>query len=752
MKPRSRSLSGAQWMTAGAVTLVAGLAAGGALAAETTPGASKVVELEEVLVTAQRVTEVASKTPLALSVFSGETLKEQGVISVSDLQNIAPGVAVGRGAFGVVLAIRGVTTADNTSKGDQGIAFNVDGIPISRPAMMGLAFFDTERIEILRGPQGTLYGKSSTGGVINVITSKPRETFDASASAELGSFNARRGEFMVNVPVSERFAARAAASFNKRDGWLNPVLGNAFTAGSSPTGRNEQDDWSSRLSGLWKFGSNASVLLTGTFGHVGGVGATNAIYNSVRNKSGADVRNVYYNPFGGQLDQNFHNYNGELNLEFGAVRVTYDGGHLYYTRNDRTSSTNDPRGNSGGRYNWTLYRGNATVDSHELRFANAQPQRFEWVAGANYYNEDLNESDHNWGVPVATPVQSASINGIDPVNHTVHRSSGVFGQANFHATDRLKLTLGLRQTSDRVRRRGTFAAGPGPWPDPNGATCVAPADCIGGANNGDQNADKPTYRIGFDYQVAENQMIYASVATGFKSGGFNDFDPRTNSPSPYEPEELLAYEGGYKGQIRPNLQFISSAYYYDYKKAQVGSTVVVNGANVSLTNLVSATVYGVENELHWKPSEANMIDATLTLGKSEYGNFRLGPGQLTNWTGNARDKTPGVTGSLSFAHRWFRADGAWYEARLSSRYSGSYLVSDFVNAVHYTQDAFTRSDLLLGYTSASGKFELQAFARNLEDKLQILGAPGNVNATIVDSANVNVSEPRMIGLRATVKY
>ena len=223
---------------------------------------------------------------------------------------------------------------------------------------------------------------------------------------------------MVNVPVNARFAARAAASFNKRDGWLNPVLGNAFTAGSSPTGRNEQDDWSSRLSGLWKFGASSSFLLvTGTFGHVGGVGATNAIYNSVRNKeSGAAVRNVYYNPFGGQLNpQNFHNYNGELNLEFGAkCAVTYDGGHLYYTRNDRTSSTNDTRvSNSGGRYNWTLYRGNATVDSHELRFANAQPQRFEWVAGANYYNEDLGNEATTTGAcrsrrPCNRPASTAS--------------------------------------------------------------------------------------------------------------------------------------------------------------------------------------------------------------------------------------------------------------------------------------------------------------------------------------------------------
>ena len=752
MKECTRNPCGAH-AAAGVAAIAAGIMAGGASAADSAQaGANKVVELEEVIVTAQRVSEAASKTPLALSVYSGDTLKEQGVISVSDLQNVAPSVAVGRGAFGVVLAIRGITTADNTSKGDQGIAFNVDGIPVSRPAMMGLAFFDLERVEVLRGPQGTLYGKSSTGGVINVISNKPKDSFDASASLELGSYNDRRADMMLNVPVGSRFAVRGAINFNKRDGWLNPVLGNAFTAGSSPAGRNEQDDWSARLHGLVKFSDDASLLLTGNFAHVGGVGASNALYNSVLNKSGSEIRNVYYNPFGSLLDTNVHNYNAELNVRFGAVHVTYDGGHDEYNRNDRTSSTNDPRGNNGGRYNWGLYRGTGTVDSHELRFANAGPQRLEWVAGANYYNEDLNESDHNWGAPTATPFQSASINGIDPLNHTVHRSSGVFGQVNLHATEALKLTLGLRQSSDKVRRRGTFAAGPGPWPDPTGAPCVAPNDCVGGANNGDQNADKLTYRVGFDYQLADNQMVYASVATGYKSGGFNDFDPRTNAPSAYGPEDLRAYEVGYKGYLRPNLQLVSSAYYYDYPKAQIPSIIVINGANVSLTNLLSSTIYGLENELHWKLNEANQVDATLTFARSKYGTFLLGPGQRTDWTGQDRDKSPHVTAMLGYGHRWFMADGATFEARIASRYSGSYYLSDFGNAIHYTQGSFTRTDLTLTWSSASGKFEAQGFARNLEDKLQLLGAPGNVSATVVDSANMNVSEPRMVGMRVSVRY
>jgi iron complex outermembrane receptor protein len=116
------------------------------------------------------------------------------------------------------------------------------------------------------------------------------------------------------------------------------------------------------------------------------------------------------------------------------------------------------------------------------------------------------------------------------------------------------------------------------------------------------------------------------------------------------------------------------------------------------------------------------------------------------------DKTPSVSGSLAYAHKWFVAGNAVIEARLSSKYSGSYLVSDFVGAQQYTQKSFTRSDFALSYTSGSGKFDLQAFIRDIEDKLQYIGAPGSISPTVVDSATVGISEPRTFGVRAGVKF
>ncbi|HET6554694.1 MAG TPA: TonB-dependent receptor plug domain-containing protein, partial [Dyella sp.] len=260
------------------------------------------VELEEIIVTAQKTSESASKTPIALSVYSGEELAQRGVVSVSDLQNIAPAVNVDRTPFGVNINIRGVTTTDNTSKGSQGVAFTVDGVPIGRPAEIGLSFLDVQRVEVLRGPQGTLYGKSSTGGAVNVISNKPVDQFEASAAFETGNYNLRRGELMVNLPVTDTLALRAAASSNVRDGFLNPVLGNANNlTGNAPT--NDENNQSGRLMAQWKPSDSTSLLVTGSFGHVGGAGAGNALYDLVENRSGSAARKVYYNPFGSEMDQ-----------------------------------------------------------------------------------------------------------------------------------------------------------------------------------------------------------------------------------------------------------------------------------------------------------------------------------------------------------------------------------------------------------------------------------------------------------------
>lgn len=778
-------------------------------ASSSAKGSDASAKLEEIIVTALKTTEEASKTPVSLSVLSGDDLKDKGVVNINQLQYVAPSIEIGSAAHGANVSIRGVSTTDITSKGEQAVSFNLDGIAIGRPQIMGLAFFDIDRVEVLRGPQGTLYGKSSTAGAINVITAKPKDTFDAAASFEVGNFNTRRGEAMINVPVTDNFAVRVAASTNVRDGYLNPVLGNV-QALNSERPLNDENNQTGRLSALWKFGDTGSWLLQGTFGHIGGTGDTyTALYNRYK-QGGTKARQVYYNPMAGVLDDHFANWNTELNFDLGAVHVTYTGGSLKFNGDDNYSSSDNLPSGGAPTYSWTRYAAKNSYDSHEIRLSNANPQRFEYVLGGNYWKEGIDEIDENWQTYVnpnagSTPVCTQSAPNLLPgcngpggphiVGLTQHKAQGIFGQGNFHATDDLKFTVGLRYSSDSMFRHSSIAVGGTPaggWKDQYGNACAPPNYCVDPAhpNNdfGQQSASKMTWRIGADYQIAENHMIYGYVATGYKAGSFNDVDPTVGGPASYGPEDMTAYEVGYKGKPQSNIEIDTAAYYYDYSKYQLtGATAfgpVQSNGNPGIiiyTTLVPMTLYGWEGTLKWNFTQNDIFNMSVAV---ESGHFKGGPGHATvglsylnqvDWSGKRLDSMPPISGTLSYEHRWEMSDGGYLSARLNSKISGSYYQSALggnlnfpgppflappgtpysVPPTQYRQDSYTRTDFNLGYTSESGKFSVDAFVRNIEDKMQLLGAPNGINAPgqeLTDTVTVRVSAPRTFGMRIGVKY
>lgn len=705
---------------------------------------SKQVEVIEV--TAAKISGLPQDTPLALSVMGGDDLIENGVNNVADIQNIAPGVSIGRDSFGVNLNIRGVTTTDTTSKGEQGIAFNVDGVPIGRPREQGAAFYDVNRVEILRGPQGTLYGKSSTGGVINVITNKPQFEFAAKADLEVGNYDARSMTAVVNVPMSDKFAMRAAVNSNKRDGYLE-------TDDGSPA-RNDRDDLNYRLSGLYEFSEETSLLVTSSYGKIGGVGVGQVPLDTFYEKSGKAQRQIYGNPFGGNIDEEFSNITANFTTAFNGLTLNYVGGYRKYSADTISSSTYDVSRAADNQYDWSQYQGSVYTDSHEITLANSTDSALTWILGINWYYEDITESDHRWAAPADNATLAGSLNSIDPVNSTDHESKGLFGQANYALTDALTLTLGLRLSNDEVVRNGTFAPGPGPWPNAAGGTCIAPEDCIGFPNNATQSDDKLTYRLGFDYDIGAG-MVYGSIATGYKAGGFNDFDPNlgpAEGPQAYEPESLTAYEVGYKGKLSDNLRLNSSLYYYDYAKAQISYVVFVEGSTVLFTRSEATKIWGWENELAWDITDFDSLDVSFTTASSEYNDFQSGQDLSVDWSGYSLDKVSDFTAMLTYSHMWELSNGGLVRARLNSRFNGGYTVSDFVSATQFEQDSFTRTDASVTYEDEDGRFSVTAFVSNLEDKLQILSAPSEYSAANPSTSIVSVSEPRLFGLRMSLKY
>jgi iron complex outermembrane recepter protein len=754
----------------------------------------------DIIVTATRTSMAASKVPQALSVFSGETLKDKGIVNVANLSAVTPGLEIGSASHGVSISVRGVTTTDVTSKGEQDIVFSVDGIPIGRPQLMGLAFFDLERVEVLRGPQGTLYGKSSTGGAINVITAKPKHDFEASASAELGNDNTRRFEGMVNLPVTDTLAVRAAISSSTRDGFIKPVLGN-ISGGVAENPLGAESNWTARLSGKLDFAGTGSLVLTGTFGHVGGADSSgDVLYDRVTQLKGDQRFQVYYNPFanGGQND-NFANVNAELNVDLGPVHVAYDGAHLWWHGQDNMDpqvtypGQPDVTGtNSPNSFVWSQYGSHLSTDSHELRLSNSNPAaRLEWVAGANYYHEFNNENDLTWQtLNTSTCIAQPAATGCslpDPhiVGPTTHTSKGIFGQANFHLTDKLKLTAGLRYSSDQMARYALLSAGGAPtggWLTTGGAPCGPPYACVSPAEStadaGQNTTSGVTWRVGADYQLTARAMVYASVATGYKSGGFNDLDPtapvaRTGS---YGAEHVTAYEAGFKGRLTNTLSYNTSAFYYDYSKYQLtGATFlalsIAAPSVVIYTTLAPATLYGWENELTWRATPHDTFGASLTLEKAF---FDHGPdaakvgfiySNQMSWAGRSLDRVPGIAGNLSWDHRWDLANGGKIKFGVNSKISGGYWLSDLGGTgnpfsgvytalpTQYRQGAYTRTDLTLGYTLPSGKAKLEAYVRNIENQVQLQSTPTTPQPGYTsDGQSVRVNLPRTFGIRLSLTY
>jgi iron complex outermembrane receptor protein len=792
-------------LSAAAGTVAAGsLVTGVAVGAETSASSG---DLQEIVVTAEKVAEDVTKTPVAISVFSGEQLESQGVVDINQLQNVAPNVNIGTVGRGPYINIRGVYSSDITSKGEQAVSFNTDGIAIGIPQIMSLAFLDIDHVEVLRGPQGTLYGKSSTGGAINVISAKPEDKFDASASITYGNYDTRRTEAMVNVPVTDSFALRLAASSNNRDGYVKPVLHDAAENGSNAKGASlgDENNINARLSALWKFSDNGSLLLQAMGGEISGTGEQSAsvLYNRYSTMSTSDALKVYYNPYDNLgLDDHYGSIHGELNVDLGAARLTYNGGYLRFTTADSAGpSVCDPlAAGCGNTYNYSNYVSTNTIDTQELRISNVNPQRLEYVAGVNYINQTSNEHDVNWqnqafaGVNVtpnygtgyancpAAPNSLYWCNVPNPniIGPTSHTAKGVFGQVNFHLTDTWKLIAGLRYSTDSMYRHSTIAVGPPNPPvghtvgglnyytDINQNPCYPGDPCVPTSAPGvpalndyaSESASKVTWRAGIEDQFTETQMWYATVATGYKAGSFNDFCPGSTGGCAYGPEDMISYELGYKGKILPNLEIDTDVYYYDYSKFQYTQPEFVFGSppNIGIiiyTTTVPLTMYGWEGELHWNVTPDDLFNVTATVANGYYGAHTLvglnAPftGPQKDAVGKRVDMLPPFSFTASYEHRFPLSDGAYVSASLSSKISSGYFLSGFggdpTSPNRPYQKPYTLTNFDLAYNSESGKWRIGAFIRNIENKMQMLGGVGN-------NGSLNVSAPMTTGVRVSMHY
>ena len=520
--------------------------------------------LEEIVVTATKRTTSLQDTPLAISAFSMSKLEELDVRNTDDLAAIVPGLDIGVSVGNTQMSLRGISNNSFFLAGDPTVAFHVDGIYRGRQTGGMALYYDLERVEVLKGPQGTLYGRNATAGTINVITRRPQKEFGGYVDL-LGGNKSRFGaRAAINLPLSDSFTVRLAGITEERDGY--------YDNGPLVTDGSDVDESGMRLHALYEPSDSTSVLLTVDHNSRGGVGdGTNLIVNDDGVLEDF-LDGVYGDPFAiglntqGDRDDEFTTIRLEYEQELGFGSLTYIGAYyesevdifVDFDRNDVRPQT--------------LFVGVESEQlSHELQLKSSGDGPLQWIAGLYLFDEDAARLLDIDIIPVVF------IDTSQPDFNA--ESTAIFGQLTYGFSETLSLTAGLRYTEDEKSESGTVQQRQTP-----GGTFVG---------FGDQTAswDSTDWMLRLESRKWDDHLLYATVATGYKSGGFND--PLLNLADPvFQPEEILSVQLGHKSQFADGkLQLNSEVFWYDYTDMQVNQ--IVNTHNI-VQNASSSEILGID--------------------------------------------------------------------------------------------------------------------------------------------------------------
>ena len=706
-RPHRNPLSAAVVIALGAWALQAPLPALAQAAAAKAPDSG---EIQSVTVTANRRVEDAQKVSVSVTAISGDTLAERNVTDLSQMESLSAGFTFGRSGVDARPAIRGVRTENVAVNADTTIGFFVDGIYKSRAQQAMLGFVDVGRVEIQRGPQGTLFGRNTFGGNIAITTNAPElGVFESNASLGLSSFGLVRVDGAVNVPVSDTVALRFAAVVEKADAWVkndfNPAAGlfdrdlkflrasvklkpsrdfeAVLRADYTEQGGNGGSAFGYKLAGTYLhvpscqqlFNSTLTTNLNTRGGNRDGVNdctrtqgagagtAANAVGSGMDlgvplYKPGEFNRiNNDYQPFLSTRDTNF---SADLSYRLGGITLKSITGYA-----DFTSSRSQDTDFSSSTIGIDFQKTSAKTFSQEFQILSDANAPVGYVAGVYYFQDKLTGLFINQQLPrtvrsdaVAAPITLAQNGaGFYDLQLPQTQSTAVYGQLNFKLDSALTLTAGARYTRDTKSFKyanansvlplngagapdGTLITLDTPQPadaafgskggnstctgsnNQPGFNCLAGTNTVTGATYTDATFSKVTGKLALDYQLSNSQLVYATVSTGFRSGGFNS-GQAVESLRTFSPEEVTAFEIGSKNRFMGNtLQLNLAAFSNQYTNLQEQRQVVVGNTTVStIFNAAKAKANGLEVEAEWRQSKALTIGGSLSLLDAKYSSF-----------------------------------------------------------------------------------------------------------------------------------
>jgi iron complex outermembrane receptor protein len=695
-------------------------------------------QLQEVIVTAERHETNLQRTPITVEVVGDATLQRQRILEFVDLNSVLTNTQIVPIGIATQVIIRGIGNNFVDPRADPSVATSINGLFYSRPLPIGFGFLDVSRVEVLEGPQGTLYGRNSAAGALNVITNQPVNKFEGLFQASGGNLGENDFTGVLNVPVGDRFAFRIAYDRDRRNGYISDYYDDIH----SDTGR---------VSALWTPTEQLKVYLESNFVQVGGKGDATEPYPC----AGSMPWTAYTPPAcaalppGGAFSFNSRNRSfvgsDEIHVDYNLDWGTLTSITGFVGTHERVAEQN-------GSY-FTNYETADNYDySEELRLSGhdtaSHQGGFAWQIGTYLFTSTGNYLFHTQITGSNRPPT-----GTQAFNKIPQHSEAGYAQASYGLTDRLRLTAGIRYTSDYKRIDSSSSAYLPPTftvPSPNVLGSAS-------ASNG-----KFTYKVGAEYDLAPRNLLYATVSTGLASAGVNGGSasaPLTAlvAPAVFQPETITAYEVGSKNRFFDNrLQLNGAAYYYDFHNYQYLFPAYVQGGSVSglqIQDAASVTAYGVEFSAEFAATRVDRFSGSLALTHATFGplSYAAFAPPATAFAVNAPGGSelvndPKWSALLGYEHTWRLNNGSSFTFGVNTKLSGRYLlvVNSTVPADY--QNAYTMTDANIAYHWKNDRYELRGWVKNIEN------TPVNVYGEGATFNLYGIQPPRTYGGTITARF
>jgi len=653
--------------------------------------------LEEITVTAEKRVMSIQKTPTAITAVTGDTLIEESAVSIMDVMKNIPNITpmASGGGNNIHIAIRGI--GSDVPDAESGVSINFDGSANNNTPMGNFGYVDLDRIEVLRGPQGTLYGRNASTGVVNVLTKNPStEKIEGYSVFELGSYNLLREEGAVNLPVNDKFAARLAFSNISREGWM--IYGSADSVGTVVRGK----------IGYYP-NDDVSVIFSASSTKMGGVGPNTAI--SIADWEAGNYHNSVEWPPYHKNDSRNYTYNMNINITAGPGVITFIPNYNKFENRGWASE----RGPNPALPEWmtNLVMSQSISDnedkSAELRYAAKADARIQWLTGLYYYDQ-TQENAPDAGRGQTVPVIGGG------------ESKAVFGQITYPFMDAFRAIAGARW-AENIRTYNNQNIG------------MKLSKDFGGF----------TWKAGLEADLAEDVLSYLTVATASKPGGFNTF----GDGDLFKEEEATSYEVGVKSRLMDKrLQLNGTFFYTDYKNFQAIDAFFDQFGDMQVTffNVAKTECYGAEFESEALIGDATRVNLSLSYLHNRYkSTYELHEGPFSppiDLKDRPLSHAPAWSVIAGVEHLFILGESGTLKPRVSGRWSDEHYVGVFPNDASL-EDGYVVCDANMLYTSSSGNWTLNLYIKNAFDEVYKAG---------YNAGMVMVSEPRMTGATLNIKF